>query len=138
MVAAETKLFMHASSEISKMFLQVVADGIGILGSALRKFSLQMVADENGNFRSVLRKNQKNNSAQVGQNFENQLPDNLSGIKNSLPTKLVGSTKSNSCPGWAEVKNHFAAICTEVDKTTSTHVVSKLDLRKNKAPTFHG
>ena len=37
MVAAETKLFMRASSEIFKMFLQVVADGIGVLGSALRK-----------------------------------------------------------------------------------------------------
>ena len=37
MVAAETKLFMRASSEIFKMFLQVVADGMGILGSALRK-----------------------------------------------------------------------------------------------------
>ena len=59
MVAEETKLFMRASSAIFQMFLQVVADGIGSLGSALRKFSLQMVADENGNFRSVLRKNQK-------------------------------------------------------------------------------
>ena len=53
----------------------------------------QMVADDKGIFRSVLRKKFKKNSDQVGQNFENQLPDNLSGIKNRLPTKLVGSKK---------------------------------------------
>ena len=54
-----------------------------------------------------------------------------------MTSNQVGrKSKSNFCPGWAEVKNHFAAICTEVDKTTSTHVVLKLDLRKNKAPTF--
>ena len=47
---------------------------------------------------------QKNNSAQVGQNFQNQVTDKLSGIKNGLPTKLVGSPKLNFCPGWAEVK----------------------------------
>ena len=73
-----------------------------------------MVADEKGIFRTISMKNAKNNSAQVGQNFENQLPDNLSGIKNRLPTKLVGSPKLNFCPGWAEVKNHFYATCTEV------------------------
>ena len=39
---------------------------------------------------------QKNNSAQVGQNFQKQLPDNLSGIKNRLPTKLVGSKNPTS------------------------------------------
>ena len=55
-----------------------------------------MVADEKGIFRSVLRKNSKNNSAQVGQNFENQLPDSLSGIKNRLPTKLLGSLNPTS------------------------------------------
>ena len=37
MVAEETKLFMRASVVIFKMFLQVVADGIGVLGSAHRK-----------------------------------------------------------------------------------------------------
>ena len=39
-----------------------------------------------------------------GQNFQNP-----------LPTKLVGSPKTNFCPTWAEVENHFAAICTEVE-----------------------
>ena len=37
MVAAETKLFMRASVVIFKIFLQVVADGIGVLGSVYRK-----------------------------------------------------------------------------------------------------
>ena len=37
MVAAENKLFMRASVVIFKMFLQVVADGIGVLVSDLRK-----------------------------------------------------------------------------------------------------
>ena len=37
MVAAETKLFMRASVVIFKMFLQVVADRIGVLGSVYRK-----------------------------------------------------------------------------------------------------
>ena len=45
----------------------------------------------------------KNNSAQVGQNFQNP-----------LPTKLVGSLKPHFCPSW-----------TEVEKLTSTQVVSK-------------
>ena len=38
MVAGETELFMRASVVIFKMFLQVVADGIGVLGSVLKKF----------------------------------------------------------------------------------------------------
>ena len=59
MVAEDTKLFMRASSAIFKMSLQVVADGIGVLGSAHRKKSLPVVADEKGIFRSVLRKNFK-------------------------------------------------------------------------------
>ena len=37
MVAAETKLFMRASVVIFKMFLQMVADRIGVLVSDLRK-----------------------------------------------------------------------------------------------------
>ena len=37
MVAAENKLFMRASIVIFKMFLQVVADRIGVLGSVYRK-----------------------------------------------------------------------------------------------------
>ena len=37
MVAAETKFFVRASVVIFKMFLQVVADGIGVLGSVYRK-----------------------------------------------------------------------------------------------------
>ena len=45
----------------------------------------------------------KNNSVQPGQNFQNP-----------LPTKLVGSLKPHFCPSW-----------TEVEKLTSTHVVSK-------------
>ena len=45
----------------------------------------------------------KNNSVQLGQNFQNP-----------LPTKLVGSLKPNFCPSW-----------TEVEKLTSTQVVSK-------------
>ena len=45
----------------------------------------------------------KNNSVQPGQNFQN-----------SLPTKLVGSLKPHFCPSW-----------TEVEKLTSTQVVSK-------------
>ena len=39
MVAEETKLFMRASVVIFKMRLQVVADGIGVLGSDLKKIS---------------------------------------------------------------------------------------------------
>ena len=46
-------------------------------------------------YKRFTKKFQKNNSAQVGQNFQNQLPDKLSGIKNRLPTKLVGSKKSH-------------------------------------------
>ena len=45
----------------------------------------------------------KNNSVQPGQNFQN-----------SLPTKLVGSLNPHFCPSW-----------TEVEKLTSTQVVSK-------------
>ena len=45
----------------------------------------------------------KNNSVQLGQNFQNP-----------LPTKLVGSLKPHICPSW-----------TEVEKLTSTQVVSK-------------
>ena len=45
----------------------------------------------------------KNNSVQLGQNFQNP-----------LPTKLVGSLKPHFCPSW-----------TEVEKLTSTQVVSK-------------
>ena len=78
------------------------------------------------------KKFQKNNSAQVGQNFQNQLPDNLSGRKTQPPTKLVGSPKSNFCPTWAEVKNHFAVTCGEVKIATSTQVVSKLNIRKRR------
>ena len=37
MVAEENNLFMRASVVIFKMFLQVVADGIGVLVSDLRK-----------------------------------------------------------------------------------------------------
>ena len=37
MVAAETQFFMRASAAVFKMFLQVVADGIGVLVSDLRK-----------------------------------------------------------------------------------------------------
>ena len=37
MAAAETQFFMRASAAIFKTILQVVADGIGVLGSALRK-----------------------------------------------------------------------------------------------------
>jgi len=39
MVAGETKLFMRASAAIFKTIPQVVADGIGLLGSDLRKTS---------------------------------------------------------------------------------------------------
>ena len=52
------------------MLLQVVADGIGVLGSDLKK-SLPVVADEKGIFRTTSKKKCKKNSAQVGQNFEN-------------------------------------------------------------------
>ena len=45
----------------------------------------------------------KNNSVRLGQNFQNP-----------LPTKLVGSLKPHFCPSW-----------TEVEKLTSTQVVSK-------------
>ena len=45
----------------------------------------------------------KNNSVQLGQNFQNP-----------FPTKLVGSLKPHFCPSW-----------TEVEKLTSTQVVSK-------------
>ena len=55
MVADETKLFMRASVVIFKMFLQVVADRIGVLGSVYRKKSLQVVADENGIFRTIFK-----------------------------------------------------------------------------------
>ena len=64
--------------------------GLAFWGVSTEK-SLPVVADEKGILEVVCEKIQKNNSAQVGQNFENQLPDNLSGIKNRLPTKLVGS-----------------------------------------------
>jgi len=97
MVAAETKLFMHASSEISKMFLQVVADGIGILGSALRKFSLQMVADENGNFRSVLRKKSKKILTKLDRIF-----------KINFPT-TCREYKTHFQPSWLEVQNPTSA-----------------------------
>lgn len=45
----------------------------------------------------------KNNSVQLGQKFQNP-----------LPTKLVGSLEPHFCPSW-----------TEVEKLTSTQVVSK-------------
>ena len=57
----------------------------------------------------------KKNSVQPGQNFQNP-----------LPTKLVGSPKPHFCPSWTEVekltstqvvsksKNYFYAICVEV------------------------
>ena len=48
----------------------------------------------------------KNNSVQLGQNFQNP-----------LPTKLVGSLNPHFCPNW-----------TEVEKLTSTQVVSKLKI----------
>ena len=51
MVAGETKLFMRASSAI----FQVVADGIGILGSDLKK-TLPVVTAENDIFRTALMK----------------------------------------------------------------------------------
>ena len=57
---------------------------------------------------------QKNNSAQVGQNFQNQLPDNLSGIKNRLPTKLLGSQNPTSDQLGQKLKNHFGASFVEV------------------------
>ena len=81
MVAAETKLFMRASVVIFEMFLQVVADGIGVLGSVYRKNLSQWQPTRTAFLEAFNEKIQKNNSAQVGQNFENQLPDNLSGIK---------------------------------------------------------
>ena len=48
----------------------------------------------------------KKNSVQPGQNFQNP-----------LPTKLVGSLNPNFCPNWPEV-----------EKLTSTQVVSKLKI----------
>ena len=48
----------------------------------------------------------KNNSVQLGQDFQNP-----------LPTKLVGSLNPNFCPNWPEV-----------EKLTSTQVVSKLKI----------
>ena len=123
MVAAENKLFMRASVVIFKMLLQVVANGSGILVSDLRKNLSQWQPTRKAFLEEFWEKFTKNNSAQVGQNFQNQLPDNLSGIKTQPPIKLVGSPKSNFCPTWAEVKNHFAAICREVTKVTSTQVV---------------
>lgn len=103
---ASSAIFQNVSSSGSRRDLR--------FGECPQKKSLPVVADEKGIFRSISRKISKNNSAQVGQNFQNQLPDNLSGIKTQPPTKLVGSPKSNFCPTWAEVK-----------KPTSTQVVSK-------------
>ena len=96
MVAAETKLFMRASAAILQNVSLSGSRWDWRFGECLQKKSLPVVADENALFISSFNeKMQKNNSAQVGQNFQNQLPDNLSGIKNRLPTKLVGSPKLN-------------------------------------------
>jgi len=64
----------------------------------LQKISLYLL----GRFREKYQR-AKNNSVQLGQNFQN-----------SLPTKLVGSLEPHFCPSW-----------TEVEKLTSTQVVSK-------------
>ena len=59
MVAEEIKLFMRPRLQFFKMFLQVVADGIGVLGSDLRKKSLPVVAAEKGIFRTASMKKRK-------------------------------------------------------------------------------
>ena len=73
----------------------------------------------------------QNNSVQLGQNFQNELPDNLSGIKNKLSTKLGGSQKSYFCPSWAEVKNQvhhqlltqkFAKVKKFFEKFSNSHI----------------
>ena len=64
----------------------------------LQKISLYLL----GHFQEKYQR-AKNNSVQPGQNFQN-----------SLPTKLVRSVKPHLCPSW-----------TEVEKLTSTQVVSK-------------
>ena len=71
---------------------------------------------------------QKNNSAQVGQNFHNQLPDNLSGIKNDLQ------------PSWSEVQNPTSAQPGQKLKITSPQVAAKwkMQLRHRLCRSYNG
>ena len=59
----------------------------------------------------------------LGRIFKTNFPTSWRKVANSLPTNLVGSSKSHFCPIWSEVKKHFAAICGEVMKATSTQIV---------------
>ena len=96
MVAGETKLFMRASSAI---FQNVSSSGSRRdlrFGKCPQKKSLPVVPTRKAFLEAFQEKSQKNNSAQVGQNFQNQLPDNLSGIKNRLPLNLVGRPNPTS------------------------------------------
>ena len=116
MVAAETKLFMRASAAV---FQNVSLSGSRWdwrFGEYLQKKSLPVVAAEKGIFRTASMKNAKNNSAQVGQNFQNQLPDNLSGIKNDFRPSWLEVQNSTSAQVGQKLKNHFYATCKEVKK----------------------
>ena len=125
MVAGETKLFMRASSAI---FQNVSSSGSRRdlrFGKCPQKKSLPVVPTRKAFLEAFQEKSQKNNSAQVGQNFQNQLPDNLSGIKTQPPTKLVGSPKSNFCPTWAEVKKPTSTQVVLKSRITSTQLAEK-------------
>ena len=58
----------------------------------------------------------KNNSVQLGQNFQN-----------SLPTKLVGSLEPHFCPSWTEVEKPTSTQLVSKSKITSTQLAEKSD-----------
>ena len=78
--------------------------GLSFRGVSTEKISPSGSRRERHFYNRFNEKMQKNNSAQVGQNFQNQLPDNLSGIKNRLPTKLVGSLNPTSVQAGQKLK----------------------------------
>ena len=58
----------------------------------------------------------KNNSVQLGQNFQNP-----------LPTKLVGSLEPHFCPSWTEVEKLTSTQVVSKSKITSTQLAERLD-----------
>ena len=99
-----------AQLQFFKMFLQVVADGIGVLGSDLKK-SLPVVADEKGIFRSASRKN-----------FKKIILPKLDRIfKSNFPT-TCREYKTHFRPTWLEVYFLFPTSCREVDFRNSVQL----------------
>ena len=82
--------------QFSKCFSKWQPMGLAFWGVPTEKISPSGSRRER-QFQKRFKKNlQKNNSAQVGQNFENQLPDNLSGIKKQTSDQV----------GW-KLESHF-------------------------------